>query len=118
METAGGMTRTNNRISIVTAKLFEADRLSEVFNGCCGVFHTAAFIDPAGLSGYSVSLGLLLVVFSSASNLRTINSHIFCLRPSFIALLWGLPLFDLTIRRLFFISSPTLLLNIVILHIM
>lgn len=53
MEMSGEIRGTNNRIAIVMAKLFEAESLSEVFNGCCGVFHTAAFIDPAGLSGYS-----------------------------------------------------------------
>lgn len=64
MEMSGEMRGTNNRIAIVMAKLFEAESLSEVFNGCCGVFHTAAFIDPAGLSGYSVSLGLVLLIFN------------------------------------------------------
>ncbi|KAL8097769.1 hypothetical protein AgCh_030768 [Apium graveolens] len=53
METSGEMRGTNNRIGIVMAKLYEAESLSDVFSGCCGVFHTSAFIDPAGLSGYS-----------------------------------------------------------------
>nr|ANF06872.1 cinnamoyl-CoA reductase [Daucus carota subsp. carota] len=53
MERSGEMRGTNNRIGIVMAKLYEAESLSDVFSGCCGVFHTSAFIDPAGLSGYS-----------------------------------------------------------------
>lgn len=53
METSGEMRGTNNRIGIVMAKLYEAESLSDLFSGCCGVFHTSAFIDPAGLSGYT-----------------------------------------------------------------
>lgn len=34
----------------------EIESLLEAFEGCRGVFHTSAFIDPAGLSGYTVSL--------------------------------------------------------------
>lgn len=59
METSGEMRGTNNRIGIVMAKLYEAEGLSDVFSGCCGVFHTSAFIDPAGLSGYSVSFAFI-----------------------------------------------------------
>lgn len=69
METSGEMRGTNNRIGIVMAKLYEAESLSDVFSGCCGVFHTSAFIDPAGISGYSVSLvsfSLLVLPITSA----------------------------------------------------
>ncbi|KAK6155198.1 hypothetical protein DH2020_009446 [Rehmannia glutinosa] len=31
----------------------EVESLIEAFDGCRGVFHTSAFVDPAGLSGYS-----------------------------------------------------------------
>ena len=59
METAGEMRTSNNNISAVMAKLTEFESLSEAFQGCRGVFHTSSFTDPAGLSGYSVSLLLL-----------------------------------------------------------
>lgn len=58
METSGEMRGPNNSnvVEGVMARLTEVEGLSEAFNGCRGVFQTAAFIDPAGLSGYSVSL--------------------------------------------------------------
>lgn len=42
-------------VSVITAKLTEVESLSMAFQGCRGVFHTSAFVDPAGLSGYTVS---------------------------------------------------------------
>ncbi|CAH2076029.1 unnamed protein product [Thlaspi arvense] len=33
--------------------LTETESLMKAFDGCAGVFHTAAFVDPAGISGYS-----------------------------------------------------------------
>lgn len=49
-----------NKLGAVVAKLTELESLVEAFDGCCAVFHTSAFVDPAGLSGYSVSLFLSL----------------------------------------------------------
>ncbi|KAL6957401.1 hypothetical protein U1Q18_047653, partial [Sarracenia purpurea var. burkii] len=43
----------NSNISAVMASIADVQSLSEAFNGCRGVFHTSAFVDPAGLSGYS-----------------------------------------------------------------
>ena len=54
METSGEMRSTDDNISVVMAKLAEIESLSEAFQGCRGVFHTSAFIDPAGVSGYTV----------------------------------------------------------------
>lgn len=48
-------TNSNNSIQAVMAKLTQIESLLEAFEGCRGVFHTASFTDPAGLSGYSVS---------------------------------------------------------------
>ncbi|KAF6157383.1 hypothetical protein GIB67_004321 [Kingdonia uniflora] len=48
-----------NRVSAVTAKMTDVNSLFEAFNGCRGVFHTSAFIDPAGVSGYTKYLGEL-----------------------------------------------------------
>ena len=55
METSGEMI-CKNKISVVMAKPTEIQGLMEAFDGCRGVFHTSAFADPAGISGYSVSL--------------------------------------------------------------
>ncbi|KAJ8750342.1 hypothetical protein K2173_014257 [Erythroxylum novogranatense] len=43
----------NRRFSAVLAKLTDVGSLSEAFEGCRGVFHTSAFTDPAGVSGYT-----------------------------------------------------------------
>lgn len=56
METSGEMRLNNSVVEVVMAKLTEVESLTEAFDGCRGVFHTAAFVDPAGLSGYSVSI--------------------------------------------------------------
>lgn len=45
----------HGRIEAVTAKLTETESLVDAFDGCNGVFHTSGFIDPSGISGYSVS---------------------------------------------------------------
>lgn len=55
MQISGQMRGVDNTIEVVMANLAEIQSLSEAFNGCLGVFHTAAFIDPAGVSGYSKS---------------------------------------------------------------
>lgn len=47
---------SNNQIGAVVARFNERQSLMEAFDGCCAVFHTTAFIDPSGYSGYSVSL--------------------------------------------------------------
>ncbi|KAL4568364.1 hypothetical protein LXL04_023974 [Taraxacum kok-saghyz] len=44
---------SNSTIGVVVAKLNERQSLMDAFDGCCAVFHTAAFIDPTGVSGYS-----------------------------------------------------------------
>lgn len=55
MGNSGEMRLNNSFVEVVMAKLTEVESLTEAFDGCRGVFHTAAFVDPAGLSGYSVS---------------------------------------------------------------
>ncbi|XP_024975181.1 cinnamoyl-CoA reductase-like SNL6 [Cynara cardunculus var. scolymus] len=57
-ETSGEMEGTSrfashNLIGVVVAKFNEQRSLMEAFDGCCTVFHTTAFIDPSGFSGYS-----------------------------------------------------------------
>lgn len=76
METTGEVMRsTSNNISVVVAKLTEIESLSEAFQGCRGVFHTSAFIDPAGLSGYTVSFLLTFYLYIRLS-FRNRNMHI------------------------------------------
>ena len=53
-------TNYNNNISAKMANLTDSESLLEAFKDCRGVFHTAAFIDPAGLSGYTVSTPLFV----------------------------------------------------------
>ncbi|KAI7741142.1 hypothetical protein M8C21_021157, partial [Ambrosia artemisiifolia] len=47
---------SNNLLGVVVAKFNDRQSLIEAFDGCCAVFHTSAFIDPSGLSGYSKSM--------------------------------------------------------------
>ena len=42
--------------SVVVAKMQDLDVLCSAFSGCHAIFHTSSFIDPHGVSGYSVSL--------------------------------------------------------------
>lgn len=56
LETSGEMRTSKNGIDAVMAKLSEVESLVEAFQGCHGVFHTSAFTDPAGLSGYTKSM--------------------------------------------------------------
>ncbi|GFQ08538.1 tetraketide alpha-pyrone reductase 1 [Phtheirospermum japonicum] len=56
MEISGEMRLNNSIIEVVMAKLTEIESLTEAFDGCQGVFHTAAFVDPTGLSGYSKAM--------------------------------------------------------------
>ncbi|KAF3537048.1 hypothetical protein F2Q69_00018822 [Brassica cretica] len=50
-----------NRITSVVSRLTETESLIKAFDGCDGVFHTAAFVDPAGISGYSVCFGFFIL---------------------------------------------------------
>lgn len=58
MEISGEMSLNNCILDVVMAKLSEVESLVEAFNGCRGVFHTGGFVDPAGLSGYTVSISV------------------------------------------------------------
>ncbi|KAL9279460.1 unnamed protein product [Arabidopsis thaliana] len=49
----------SNMITSVVSRLTEIDSLIKAFDGCAGVFHTSAFVDPAGVSGYSKSMAEL-----------------------------------------------------------
>ncbi|KAG6395944.1 hypothetical protein SASPL_142078 [Salvia splendens] len=64
METSGEMRLNNSVVEVVMARLSEVESLTEAFDGCRGVFHTAAFVDPAGLSGYSKAMAEIEVNMS------------------------------------------------------
>lgn len=38
----------------VMANVMDPESLHRAFDGCAGVFHTSAFVDPGGMSGYTV----------------------------------------------------------------
>lgn len=45
----------NKLESVVVAKMKDLESLCDAFRGCHAVFHTSSFVDPHGISGYSVS---------------------------------------------------------------
>jgi uncharacterized protein YbjT (DUF2867 family) len=49
----------------VMANVMDPESLHRAFDGCAGVFHTSAFVDPGGMSGYTVSE----------------DTKLYCLRP-------------------------------------
>ncbi|KAG4911484.1 Cinnamoyl-CoA reductase-like SNL6 [Glycine max] len=56
MERRGEVRATEGNLEVIMAKLTDVDGLEKAFQGCRGVFHTSAFTDPAGLSGYTKSM--------------------------------------------------------------
>ncbi|XP_054812674.1 cinnamoyl-CoA reductase-like SNL6 [Prosopis cineraria] len=57
MEKLREMERTRgDNLQVVMANLTDVQSLRTAFDGCRGVFHTSAFTDPAGLSGYTKSM--------------------------------------------------------------
>ncbi|KAJ1416515.1 hypothetical protein SESBI_17298 [Sesbania bispinosa] len=64
------------------AKLTDVDSLQKAFEGCRGVFHTSAFTDPAGLSGYTKSMAEIEVnvtenVMEACARTPTIKKCVF-----------------------------------------
>nr|CAB3477725.1 unnamed protein product [Digitaria exilis] len=43
----------------VMANVMDPESLRRAFDGCAGVFHTSAFVDPGGMSGYSKHMARL-----------------------------------------------------------
>ncbi|CAN1853292.1 Cinnamoyl-CoA reductase-like SNL6 [Linum perenne] len=78
-------------VEAVMASLFEVERLKEAFSGCRGVFHTGTFADPAGLSGYTKSMGDIEVkaaenVVEACSTTQSVRSCV--LTSSLLACIW------------------------------
>ncbi|XP_057464201.1 cinnamoyl-CoA reductase-like SNL6 [Actinidia eriantha] len=92
MELSGEMRgANNNNISTAMANLNDVQSLSEAFDGCRGVFHTAAFVDPAGLSGYSKSMADIEVkatenVMEACARTSSVRSCV--LTSSLLACIW------------------------------
>ncbi|KAF2316369.1 hypothetical protein GH714_041710 [Hevea brasiliensis] len=91
LEVSGEMRTSNNSIKAVMAKLTEIESLLEAFEGCRGVFHTAAFTDPAGLSGYTKSMAEIEVkacenVIMACSRTTSVRNCV--LTSSLLACLW------------------------------
>ncbi|XP_065879603.1 cinnamoyl-CoA reductase-like SNL6 [Euphorbia lathyris] len=81
----------NGSVQPVMAKLTEIDNLIEAFQGCRAVFHTAAFTDPAGLSGYTKSMGEVEVkacenVIRACSRTASVRSCV--LTSSLVSCIW------------------------------
>ncbi|KAE8021534.1 hypothetical protein FH972_007417 [Carpinus fangiana] len=92
MESSGEMGTSNNNVSVVKAKLTEIESLLEAFEGCRGVFHTSAFIDPAGLSGYTKSMAEIEVKASETvmtACARTPSVRKCVLTSSLLACIWN-----------------------------
>jgi len=43
----------------VMANVMDPESLRRAFDGCAGVFHTSAFVDPGGISGYTKHMARL-----------------------------------------------------------
>ncbi|KAA8548111.1 hypothetical protein F0562_004628 [Nyssa sinensis] len=91
MELSGEKRGANSNVTAVMAQLTELESLAEAFDGCHGVFHTAAFVDPAGLSGYSKSMADIEVKASEnvmEACARTTSVRKFLLTSSLLACIW------------------------------
>ncbi|KAJ8775343.1 hypothetical protein K2173_020347 [Erythroxylum novogranatense] len=82
---------SNRRFSAVLAKLTEDGSLLEAFEGCHGVFHTSAFTDPAGVSGYTKSMAEIEVkatekVIKACARTSSVRSCV--LTSSLLACIW------------------------------
>ncbi|XP_007031486.2 PREDICTED: tetraketide alpha-pyrone reductase 1 [Theobroma cacao] len=91
MERSGEMMACTNKISVVMAKPTEIQGLMEAFDGCRGVFHTSAFADPGGISGYSKSMAEIEVKASEnvmKACARTPSVRNCVLTSSLLACIW------------------------------
>ncbi|XP_044501601.1 cinnamoyl-CoA reductase-like SNL6 [Mangifera indica] len=91
MESSGEMRTYNNNLSVVTAKLTDVEDVVEAFEGCCGIFHTSAFVDPVGLSGYSKCMAEIEVKATESvmkACARTSSVRNCVLTSSLLACIW------------------------------
>ncbi|KAL1318879.1 hypothetical protein HN51_071166 [Arachis hypogaea] len=81
----------NGKLEVVMGKLSDVDSLLNAFEGCHGVFHTSAFTDPAGLSGYTKSMAEIEArvsenVMEACARTTTIKRCVFT--SSLLACVW------------------------------
>lgn len=91
METSGEMGSARSNFSAVVAKLGDVQSLCKAFEGCAGVFHTSAFADPAGLSGYTKAMAQIEVKASESvmeACARTPSVRRCVLTSSLLACVW------------------------------
>jgi nucleoside-diphosphate-sugar epimerase len=91
METSGEMRIPNNKLTAVMAKLTDIHSISQAIDGCHGVFHTSAFVDPAGLSGYTKSMAEIEVKVAESvikACARTPSVRNCVLTSSLLACIW------------------------------
>ncbi|XP_028772280.1 cinnamoyl-CoA reductase-like SNL6 [Neltuma alba] len=80
-----------DKLQVVMASLTDIQSLRIAFEGCRGVFHTSAFTDPAGLSGYTKSMAEIEVratqnVMEACATTPSVNKCVFT--SSLAACLW------------------------------
>ncbi|XP_030469981.2 cinnamoyl-CoA reductase-like SNL6 [Syzygium oleosum] len=91
METSGEMGSARSNFSAAVAKLGDVQSLCEAFEGCAGIFHTSAFADPAGISGYTKAMAQIEVKVSEsvmAACTRTPSVRKCVLTSSLLACVW------------------------------
>ncbi|MED6183775.1 hypothetical protein PIB30_040836 [Stylosanthes scabra] len=81
----------NGKLEVIMGKLSDVDSLINAFEGCHGVFHTSAFTDPAGLSGYTKSMAEIEVrvsenVMEACARTTSIKRCVFT--SSLLACVW------------------------------
>ncbi|XP_059670152.1 cinnamoyl-CoA reductase-like SNL6 [Cornus florida] len=91
MEILGEMRGANNKMKAVVASLTEIESLAQAMEGCHGVFHTSALVDPAGVSGYTKSMADIEVKASECvmeACARTSSVRKCVLTSSLLACIW------------------------------
>ncbi|KAK7339475.1 hypothetical protein VNO77_20146 [Canavalia gladiata] len=91
MEDLGDMKTTEHNLEVIIAKINDVDSIQKAFEGCYGVFHTSAFIDPAGLSGYTKSMADIEVrvaemVMEACARTSSVKKCVFT--SSLLACIW------------------------------
>ncbi|KAF5191214.1 Cinnamoyl-coa reductase [Thalictrum thalictroides] len=78
-------------VSAVIVEITDIESLCKAFHGCCGIFHTSAFIDPSGVSGYTKYMAELEVkasvnVIEACARTESVRKCVFT--SSLLACVW------------------------------
>jgi hypothetical protein len=79
----------NQLESVVVANMGDVDSLSDAFRGCHAVFQTSSFVDPHGISGYSVSFVLYIYIYIYIYIYAASFCKLCCTYPSVISTALG-----------------------------